>query len=187
MLEEDDRTQAGQIPRKGPRDSSRTSQLSSSRAHLYHLPRRRAVPTHGWRWERGWLGLHLVQSSQRRTSGLSLHPHYLQPAQGWGPGESVWGPGWSRRTASGTGGRAGSRVSSGGCSLASHPCPSPPPPPAPTFLGGGVPGTVLGSVSSSSSSESGPGLQRAWRPGERESEGRAREASLPTVVSMAII
>ena len=58
---------------------------------------------------------------------------------------------------------------------------------APTFLGGGVPGTVLGSMSSSSSSEWGLELQGHRRPGEREMEGSAREPSLPTVVSMAIM
>ena len=57
----------------------------------------------------------------------------------------------------------------------------------PTFLGGGVPGTVLGSMSSSSSSEWGLELQGRWRPGEREMEGSAREPSLPVVVSMAIM
>lgn len=57
-------------------------------------------------------------------------------------------------------------------------------PPAPTFLGEGVPGTVLGSASSS---EGEPRSWEVWGTGGREVEGCAREPSLPTVVSMAIM
>lgn len=59
--------------------------------------------------------------------------------------------------------------------------------PAFTFLGGGVPGTVLGSASSSSSSEVGARSWEARETGGRDVEGCAPEPSLPTVVSMAIM
>lgn len=52
----------------------------------------------------GRLWLHLVQSLWTQACPqFSLHPHCLQPAQGWGPEGSVQGRGWSQRTASGTG------------------------------------------------------------------------------------
>lgn len=44
------------------------------------------------------------------SSQFSLHPHCLQPAQGWGPGASVPGPGWSQRTVTGTSSVGGSQV-----------------------------------------------------------------------------
>lgn len=73
-----------------------------------------------------------------------------------------------------------SPVSSGSGFLTSQFLPQPS---APTFLGGGVPGTVLGSASSSSSEE-GARSWEGWETCGREVEGCARE---PTVVSMAIM
>lgn len=78
--------------------------LSSSTAHLDHPPGWRSALSLGCRWGKG----EAVASSgpeplDTGLFSLSLHPHYLQPAQGWGPEGSVQGRGWSQRTASGTG------------------------------------------------------------------------------------
>lgn len=118
---------------------------------------------------------------------FSLHHHCLLPAQGWGPGGSVQGPGWNQRKVSETGKRIekAQLVLEANFSLPHLILPTPTP--APTFLGGGVPGTVLGSASSSSSSEGGTRSWEGWETGGREVEGCAREPSLPTVVSMAIM
>lgn len=159
----------------GPGDSG-TSQLTS-----------RPVPALA---TRPWLALgeggscgfcESVASGHGRGPQFSLRPRCLQLARGWGPGGSEPRPGRSRRTANGTG--------TGGSELRRLLRPGRPTPAstsAPTFLGGGVPGTALGSASFSSS-ELGPQLQGGWRPGEREMEGSVREPSLATVVSMAIM
>lgn len=135
-----------------------------------------------------WLGLLLVRGpldTSFQFLKFSLHHHCLQPAQGWDPGWSVQGPGWNQRKVSETGKRTekAELVLGAAPSFTSHLVPQPP---APTFLGGGVPGTVLGSASSSSS-EAGARSWEGWETGGREVEGCAREPSLPTVVSMAIM